>query len=401
MSDVKYWLWLSTAPRIGPRAIDALLRHYGSPEEMFFAPRGEISRLLPRRIEGAEELERRDLDAANRIMEKCDNQGIRVLTLADDDYPDRLKNIFSPPAVLYVKGKLPDIDNEAAIAVIGTRKASVYGIKMGRKIGYEIAKCGGLVVSGLTMGIDSAAAEGALLADASCVGVLGLPHELDKSRFSRDILMRGALVSEYAPGTKPHSSFFRARNRISSGLSLGVVAVEAPIRSGTRLFVDEAASQGKEIFAVPGNADSNNCAGTNAMLKEGAKPVTDGWEVISEFAQLYPDKIKKVPLEMPQVWPRSPENRASEEPDAEKRTKKVIDKPDNTAYIDLKKQLEGLSPSQLKIIGVMDRASMHVDDIINLSGFKPSKVLADLTLLQIKGFVRQEGGKHFTLNIRK
>ena len=367
MSDVKYWLWLSTAPRIGPRAIDALLRHYGSPEEMFFAPRGEISRLLPRRIEGAEELERRDLDAANRIMEKCDNQGIRVLTLADDDYPDRLKNIFSPPAVLYVKGKLPDIDNEAAIAVIGTRKASVYGIKMGRKIGYEIAKCGGLVISGLTMGIDSAAAEGALL----------------------------------APGTKPHSSFFRARNRISSGLSLGVVAVEAPIRSGTRLFVDEAASQGKEIFAVPGNADSNNCAGTNAMLKEGAKPVTDGWEVISEFAQLYPDKIKKVPLEMPQVWPRSPENRASEEPDAEKRTKKVIDKPDNTAYIDLKKQLEGLSPSQLKIIGVMDRASMHVDDIINLSGFKPSKVLADLTLLQIKGYVRQEGGKHFTLNIRK
>ena len=102
MSDVKYWLWLSTAPRIGPRAIDALLRHYGSPEEMFFAPRGEISRLLPRRIEGAEELERRDLDAANRIMEKCDNQGIRVLTLADDDYPDRLKNIFSPSFLISI-----------------------------------------------------------------------------------------------------------------------------------------------------------------------------------------------------------------------------------------------------------------------------------------------------------
>lgn len=400
MSDVKYWLWLSTAPRIGPRAVDALLRNYGSPEEMYFAPKGEISRLLPKRIEGTEELEKRDLDAANRIMEKCDNQGIRVITLQDDDYPYRLKNIFSPPAVLYVKGTLPAIDEEAAIAVIGTRNASPYGIKMGRKMGYEIAKCGGLVISGLTVGVDSAAAEGALLADAKCIGVLGLPHELDKSRFAEDIVVRGALISEYAPGTKPYSSFFRARNRISSGLSLGVVVVEAPLKSGTRLFTNEAAEQGKEIFVVPGNADSENCEGTNAMLKEGAKPVTDGWEVVSEFAMLYPDKVKKVSLEMPSVWPKRPENEPSKGTFAEKRTKKVIDKPDNTAYIDLQKQLEDLSPSQLKIVSVMDKPSMHVDDIINSSGFPPAKVLADLTLLQIKGYVSQLSGKRFTLNIK-
>lgn len=400
MSAVKYWLWLSTAPRLGPRAIDALLRYYGSPEKIFFAPVGEISRLLPKRIGGAEELEKRDLGVADRILEKCDIQGINIITLEDAAYPNRLKNIFSPPAVLYVKGTLPAIDEEAAIAVIGTRNASPYGIKMGRRMGYEISKCGGLVISGLTAGVDSAAAEGALLASSKCIGVLGLPHELDKSRFGEEIAVRGALVSEYPPGTKPYSSFFRARNRISSGLSLGVVVVEAPLRSGTRLFVNEAAEQGKEIFVVPGNADSENCEGTNAMLKEGAKPVTDGWEVVSEFAMLYPNKVKKVPFEMPSAWPIRPEKEREKEPSAEKRTKKVIDKPDDSAYIDLQKQLESLSPSQLKIVGVMDKASMHVDDIISLSGFSPAKVLADLTLLQIKGYVTQSSGKRFTLNIK-
>lgn len=400
MNDVIYWLWLSTSPRIGPRAITSLLKYYGSPKEMYFAPVGEITRLLPRNIEGAEELEKRDLDEAKRIFEKCDNTGIDVVTMNEDIYPERLRNIHLPPAVIYVKGKLPNIDAEPAIAVIGTRKATPYGIKMGMRMGYEIAKCGATVISGLTMGIDSAAAEGALLADGKVIGVLGLPHELDKSRFSQDVVMRGALVSEYAPGTKPYGSFFRARNRITSGLSLGIAVVEAPLKSGTRLFVNEAADQGKEIFAVPGNADQPNCEGTNLLIKEGAKPVTNGWEVVSEFAALYPGKVRKVEFEMPSgVIPKA-ESAPRKEPRAEKRAKKVIDKAPNAAYIDLQKQLESLSPSQLKIIGAMDEASIHVDTIIERSGLAPAKVLAELTLLQIKGYVRQETGKRFTLNIK-
>ena len=367
---------------------------------MYFAPVGEITRLLPRNIEGAEELEKRDLDAAKRIFEKCDNDGIDVITLNEDAYPERLRNIHLPPAVIYVKGKLPNMDAEPVIAVIGTRKATPYGIKMGMRMGYEIAKCGGTVISGLTVGIDSAAAEGALMADGRVIGVLGLPHELDKSRFSRDVIMRGALISEYAPGTKPYSSFFRARNRITSGLSLGVTVIEAPLKSGTRLFVNEAADQGKEVFAVPGNADQPNCEGTNLLIKEGAKPVTNGWEVVSEFAALYPNKVRKVEFEMPSgVVPKS-EAKPKKEPRAEKREKKVVDKAPDAAYIDLQKQLDSLSPSQLKIVGAMDGPSVHVDTIIERSGLVPAKVLADLTLLQIKGYVRQETGKRFSLNIK-
>lgn len=400
MNDVIYWLWLSTSPRVGPRAISSLLKYYGSPEQMYFAPVGEITRLLPKNIEGAEELEKRDLDEAKRIFEKCDNTGIDVITMNEDIYPERLKNIHLPPAVIYVKGKLPDIDSEPAVAVIGTRRATPYGIKMGMRMGYEISKCGAAVISGLTMGIESAATEGALLADGKVIGVLGLPHELDKSRFSQDVVMHGALISEYAPGTKPYSSFFRARNRITSGLSLGVAVIEAPLKSGTRLFVNEAADQGKEIFAVPGNADQPNCEGTNLLIKEGAKPVTNGWEVVSEFAAMYPNKIRKVEFDMPSgVIPKAaaPEKKDKK---TQKAPKKIVDKAFDAAYIDLQKQLESLNPNQLKIIEAINEPSMHVDTIIERSGIAPAKVLAELTILQIKGYVRQEAGKRFTLNIK-
>lgn len=398
MSEIKYWLWLSTAAKLAPRARTVLLEHYGDPEEMFYAPVGEITRLLGKYGEGAEQIEKRDLDAAMRIIDRSADQNISIISVEDDRYPDRLRNIYAPPVVLYVKGRLPDVDNEPAISVIGTRKASPYGIKMGRRLGFEIAKYGGTVVSGLTAGIDAAGAEGALLADGQCIGVLGVPHEKYGGRLSEELTVRGALVSEYPPGTVPYKSFFRARNRIAAGLSVGVAVVEAPLNSGTKLFVDEALDQGKEIFAVPGNADSENCAGTNALLKDGAaKAVTDGWDIMSEFMSRFPEKIGKVKAEMP----HEPEKESvSESPKDKKPTKKVIDKQQNAVYIDLKKQLEGLSEAQMSIVSAMDKPSVHVDDIIERTGLSPARVLAELTMLQLKGFVKQESGKRFTLNIR-
>lgn len=405
MSAIKYWLWLNAAANIPPRAKAALLEHYGSPEEMYFAPQGDYRKLLGDRVEGLETLEKRDLDAALRIIDECEKQGIGIVSCQDANYPDRLKSIYSPPSIIYVKGTLPAVDDEAAIAVIGTRKASPYGIKMGRKMGYEIAKCGGIVVSGLTSGIDAAGAEGALMAGGRVIGVLGTPHEKDKSRLAEDVSQAGALISEYPPGTVPANSFFRARNRITSGLSVGVVVVEAPEKSGTRLFANEANDQGKEIFAVPGNADSDNCVGTNTLLKEGAKPVTNGWDVMCEFEALYP---RKVSCKRDMTMPETKENKPSVYPDdgnakpekREKTTKKVIDKREDAAYIDLQTVLEKLSESQMKIVSVMETPSMHVDDIIEKSGFSPARVLADLTMLQLKGVVSQEKGKRFTLNIK-
>ncbi|MCF0137124.1 MAG: DNA-protecting protein DprA [Oscillospiraceae bacterium] len=392
MSAIKYWLWMSTAARLPLRVRSELLTHYGSPENIFNAPEGELRRLVGD-CEGVDVLEKRDMSAALRIIDSCREQGIDIITLQDALYPDRLKNVYMPPSVLYVKGKLPSVDDEAAIAVIGTRSASPYGLKMGKKLGFEIAKCGGTVVSLLTKGIDAAAAEGALLAEGKCIGVLGVPHEKAKGLLYDELAVRGALVSELPPGTESGKSFFRTRNRIAAGLAVGVVVVEAPVKSGTALFAAEAAEQGKEIFAVPGNADAVNSVGTNALLKEGAKPVTSGWDVLGEFEKIYPDKlknekIKKIP------------SRSEGAPKSEKIEKKVIDNTKNEVYIDLSKQLKELSETQLKIAEVMEKPSMHIDDIIEQSGLSPARVLAELTLLQLKGYVTQEKGKRFTLNIK-
>ena len=404
MPSIKYWLWLSSA-LAAPKTKKLLLERYdGDPRQAFYAPGGEFAAIDGVNSGDLEDLERRDLSRADYILGKCDEQGITVLTLGDAAYPDRLKNIYAPPAVIYIKGRLPDIDSEAAVAVVGTRRATPYGIKMGKRLGYEITKCGGLVVSGLTAGIDAAGAEGALRAEGSVIGVLGVPHECERGRLAQDAAAVGALISEYPPGTKPQNSFFRARNRITAGLSVGVVVVEAPEKSGTRLFANEAAEQGKELFAVPGNADADSCAGSNAILKEGAKPVTDGWEVMCEFEGVFPGKVRRPDdkRQEPDFEPeeKKPETGAGFAAFRESAPKKVIDKAKPADYIDLQAQLKNLNEEQLKIAAAITEPLTHVDDIIERTGFSPAKVLAGLTMLQLKGFVRQESGKRFSLNIK-
>lgn len=400
MAALKYWLWLADAA-VSPRAKAALLRRYGDAQRAFFAPSGEIKATDGVGAQEAELLEARSLAESERIIAACDELGIDIITLEDRAYPVRLKNIFAPPPVLYVKGKLPPMDDFAAIAVVGTRRASAYGLKMARELAFEIIQCGGLVVSGLTDGIDAAAAEGALAALGKCVGVLGIAIDGDKTELSRKVCAAGgAVVSEYAPGIKPKRSYFRDRNRVTAGLAVGAVAVEAPEKSGTRLFIDEAAEQGKEIFAVPANADAYNSAGTITMLKDGAKLVTNGWDVMSEFEWRFPDSVRRPELAEIKAMPR-PANTQAEGKTARtrrKNSKKVIDKENNKGYIDLKAQLDDLNDTQLKIIGAIDPGGTHIDDIIERTGFNAATVLAQLTFLEIKGFVGRLPGRRFLLN---
>ena len=408
MSALKYWIWLSSLD-ISAAAKAAAVNRYGDAEQAFFAPYGDfdnLERISPR---DREELEKRDLSRVNDILEKCEMQGLHIITFRDADYPKRLKQIYYPPAVLYVKGRLPAVDDNAVIAVVGTRNASPYGIKMGRNIAFEIAKCGALVASGLTRGVDIAAAEGALLAGGTVIGVLGTSHERDAGRLSRDVAAAGAIVSEYPPLSELRKYHFRERNRITAGFSVGVVAVEAPEGSGTRLFVDEANEQGKEIFAVPGNADSSNSVETNTMIKEGAKPVTCGWDVLEEYSEIYPVKPVKSELIFSNLTAEekkcaAPEKayRSKEKPKAEhKPTKKEVDKPKDKEYIDLKEQLNALNEDQLKIIAAVESSASHIDDIIEATGLTAARVLSQLTVLEIKGFIRREAGKRIALNISK
>ena len=399
MSALSYWIWLSNA-ELSVRTKAALMEHYGDAETAFFAPAGEFAHIEGVSRADAAILERRDMSDTARIIEECQAQGLSVISYQDSAYPSRLRNIYAPPPVLYIKGRLPAVDDNAVIAVVGTRKATPYGLKMARTIAGEIVRCGGIVISGLTYGIDAAAAEGALHAGGICVGVLGTAHQDDAGVLYAGVAERGAVISEYAPGSPAQRSFFRDRNRITAGLSVGAVAVEAPEKSGTRLFVAEAAAQGKEIFAVPGNADAKMSAGTIDMLKDGAKPVTCGWDVVSEFEYLFPGKLRKAPAsrgETRRIEAESVENA----PVLQKETKKVIDKENGRRYIDLKDQLRDLSETQLKIITAVDNGGTHIDDIIETTGLGTATVLAQLTVLEIKGYIRREAGRRIALNTAK
>ena len=197
-SSAVYWLWLSSLTEVNLNAKAALLEVFGNPEAAFHAPKGFYAGIEGISARDAEALEARDLTEALQIPELCEKEGIAFLTLEDARYPQRLKEIYAPPAVLYVKGRLPDLDREVPVAVIGTRHASPYGIKMARNIAYELSRCGAVVVSGLTQGCDAAAAEGTLAAGGVCIGVLGTPISARSSLPSR-VCRQGALISEYAP----------------------------------------------------------------------------------------------------------------------------------------------------------------------------------------------------------
>ena len=409
MSSIRYWVWLSSVYMANPQARAALLARYGDAENAFLAPPGEYETLQGVSAHEAALFEKRDLRAADRILEICHRENIQILTLADAAYPKRLRNIYAPPVVLYVKGRLPDVDAVPSVAVIGTRKATPYGLKMGGDIAFEIAKCGGIVVSGLTEGIDRAAARGCLLAGGKCIGVLGTGHGRDGA-LREDVIASGALVSEYPPEAGTQSRFFRERNRIAAGLSHAVCVVEAPAKSGALLFAREALEQGREIFAVPGNADADNSAGIMTLLKQGARPAARGWDIMEDYAALYPEKVRRPSglsqppsvsgAKMPaaEAVP-APESEPEIEAERPASPKKVIDKQKGAGYIDLHDQLASLSEDQLKIVTAIGRGETHIDDIIEATGMSTAKVLSQLTILEIKGYVRRAAGRRVSLNI--
>ena len=257
MSQLQYWVWLSMRFGVRPKVKLALVEHFGTPRDVYFATEADYRVRVPLRPEELRMLQDKDLRDANRALAICDREHIRVLTIQDAVYPQRLLQIYDPPLVLYVRGTLPQIDDCAAVAVVGTRSATPYGMRTARKFGSEIVRHGGILLSGLTAGIDRSAAEGALHAGGICVGVSGTAINLDfAGACTQEVARCGAVVSEFAPNMSVPRFGFRLRNRITSGLAVATVVVEAPEKSGALLFADDAVMQGREVFAVPGNADS-------------------------------------------------------------------------------------------------------------------------------------------------
>lgn len=381
MSQLQYWAWLSMRFGVRPKMKLALVEHFGTPRDVYFATEADYRVRVPLRPEELRLLLDKDLKDANRALAICDREHIRILTIQDAAYPQRLLQIYDPPLVLYVRGTLPQLDDRAAVAVVGTRSATPYGVRTARKFGSEIVRHGGGI----------------------CVGVSGTAINLDfAGAYTQEVARCGAVVSEFAPNMSVPRFGFRLRNRITSGLAVATVVVEAPEKSGALLFADDAVTQGREVFAVPGNADSRASAGSNALLKDGARPATCAWDVLSDFRRMFPGTLRENIAPAPETQaPEPPPETGSgfaqvRRPVAEKR----IDKPQPEAYIDLEAQLKSLTTEQLQIVAAIDAPGTQVDLIIEKTQLPASKVLAELTVLQIRGVVRQEPGKRFSLNVR-
>ena len=392
-----YWIWLSLL-NLSPRAVTAVLQHCGDAERAYAEESDAFHGVRGITAREAEALENRDLTAAEFSQRRCLEQKLRILPLTDPAYPERLKQIAEPPAALYIQGEFPELDKAPVLAVIGTRRASAYGLRMSRELAFQIASGGATVLSLLTPGADEAAAAGMIQAGTPCIGVLGTAHEACRWPLMRQVVGNGAVVSEYPPGKEQFRHFFRERNRLAAGLSDGVVVVEAPEKSGTRLFVTEAAEQGKDVFAVPGNADAENAAGTLNLLKEGAKLVTCGTDVLEEYVLRFPELKNNLNRENSSDHKKTVP--VSGEPDGTYNSGNVSAVSAASAPEDLRNQLQNLSADQLALIAAISPPATHVDDIVERSGLPVAKVLAQLTVLEIKGFVKREPGRNFSLNLK-
>jgi DNA processing protein len=291
-------------------------------------------------------------------MERLERAGVQVLTWDDDAYPSNLRKVYNAPPLLYVRGRIEKRD-EWAVAIVGTRRASVYGKEAARMVGRGLAQAGVTIVSGLARGIDTVAHQTCLEAGGRTLAVLGcgvdVTYPASNARLAGEIVEQGALISEYALGTRPDARNFPPRNRIISGLTLGTVVVEADMTSGARITSGFALEQGREVFSIPGSIFARGSRGTNDLIQQGAKLVSNVGDILEEL------NLTMV-SEQAQARATIPENE----------TEAVL--------------LECLSAEPV-----------HVDELGRAVQLPIAQVTSTLALMELKGMIRQVGGMSYVL----
>ena len=355
--EIKGWLLLSRLSFSQIKKVKELLSRINSAADIFFTPLEKLSDIPKIDRESIVEIREKfsdspDLEAEYKLIGKL---GVNLIPFTSSFYPENLANIYDPPLVLYVRGKLKKED-ERAVAIVGTRRATSYGKVAARKLARELAQAGITVVSGMARGIDTAAHEGALEAGGRTVAVLGCGVDIvyppENSSLMQEIIRRGAVISEFPLGTRPLAYNFPRRNRIISGLSKGVVVVEAPLKSGAIITADYALEEGREVFAVPGPITSPYAKGTNRLIKEGAKIVEDISDILEE---LNLTRLKGV-----------------------------------KSRIDLQ-----LSFKEKTVLENLSYEPLHIDELVHRTKLPVWQVGDILTRLQLKGMVRELPGKLF------
>jgi DNA processing protein len=359
MTDVKYWVGFNIVPGIGPARLKRLLDHFGDAESAWNGPPLELARagLDRKSLQSLLAVRAKlDLDAE---MQRIEDAGAHVVTLQDENYPRLLRQISLPPLVLYVKGSYL-VDDDWAIAVVGTRRAKAYGQEVTRYLAGGLARTGITIVSGLARGIDSQAHRAALQAGGRTIAVLGsgidVIYPSENKGLAQEIVAAGALMTEYPLGTKPDRKNFPPRNRIISGLTLGTLVTQAPEGSGALITAYFALEQGREVFAVPGSLLDRGCSGTNRLIQQGeAKLVMRVEDVLEEL---------------------------------------------NLTMVSQQAEVRAAVPgneTEALLLQHLSEEPLHVDELGRASGLPIAQVSGTLALMELKGLVRQASGMKYVL----
>ncbi|MFA7465022.1 MAG: DNA-processing protein DprA [Syntrophales bacterium] len=382
--SVKFWIALRSITGMGNAALSRLVEAFGSPEEVFRRPEKDLARAGRISPELAKNIRSfRNWESIVREVESAGNAGMEILTPEDAFYPRALRNIHNYPAVLYARGSL--LENEPCIAIVGSRRASAYGKQTTFSLSRDLVMSGLTVASGMARGIDTAAHRGALAGGGRTIAVLGSGLDViyppENEELFNEIASRGAVISEFPPGTRPLAQHFPSRNRIISGLSLGTVVVEAGEKSGSLITAGCALEQGREVFAVPGSIDSPVSRGAHYLLRQGAKLVEGAGDVLEEiFPQMTAPMQARLFAAGDELHSRAMKAETTE----------IRKSPD-------RRKLEG---TERKVLELISEKPSEIDSIISKSGLRPPDVLSVLMHLELGGFIDQLPGKRFILKRR-
>lgn len=367
-----YWLALALTEGLGPTRTRKLIEQFATAERVFQASLTELEATGMRAVSAQSLATGKSLELAQAECAKANEAGARIIALSDPEYPPRLKEIYDPPVILFVKGSV-EVLAQPGIAMVGTRHPTPYGSAMAERLSTDLAARGLVVISGLARGIDTASHRGAVAAKGKTIGVCGtgidVMYPKENTRLTEQIIaLGGALITEFPVGTPPTPQNFPIRNRIISGMSAGVLVVEAAEYSGTRITSRLALEQNRDVYAVPGNVTNKNAWGPNTLIKQGAKLVAtweDVWEELPTDVQNALSSVQNESLE-PQT--------ASLFPD------------------------EVSSPHEKNILKLLKAdESTHIDELVELleNEMSPSEIFAALFELELNGKVRQLPGKNF------
>ncbi|HHV50243.1 MAG TPA: DNA-protecting protein DprA [Clostridiales bacterium] len=393
MDDRLYWIWMQNIFAPGSLKSDALLRFYGSAMEVYNAPLKELGQFGLTEAE-IQRFSDKSLALPRKILSRALENGGWVLTPDDALYPSLLRTIPGIPLVLYGYGELPNLDLTPAIAIVGTRAVTSFGKQATALISAGLALGGAVVISGGAYGVDTAAHEAALAAGGLTIDVQGCGLDIDypskNSELRRRIALSGAVISEYPPGTPPLKHNFPLRNRIISGLSMGVCVTEAPEKSGALITARLALEQGRDVFAVAGDMLTGRSAGTDELIKRGAKLVTSAAEILEEYLPRFNDIINLKAAQDARHHPALKHNIFIKEGSAKPSRQEIAGEKITAGMPD------NVSEESRLVFTLLDDTPKTMDELVSLSGLSAAKALTALTELELAGCATRVPGQGYT-----